>query len=50
MKIRAEVEEQESIKADEVITKTPDYWFLDGSVMLDGSRSFNSIYRKEEIE
>jgi hypothetical protein len=50
MKVHAEVEEQENIDAAEVITKTPDYWFLDGSVMLDGSRSFNSIYRKEGIE
>lgn len=33
-----------------VITKTRDFWFLDGSVLLDGSRNFNTIYRKESIE
>lgn len=33
-----------------VTTKTADYWFLDGSVMLDGSRRLNSIYREENIE
>lgn len=33
-----------------ITTKTPDYWLLDGSVKLDGSRRLNSIYKKEEIE
>lgn len=33
----------------EVITKTRNYWFLDGKRSLDGSRNFNSIYRKETI-
>ncbi|MCM1104889.1 MAG: YmfQ family protein [Clostridium sp.] len=33
-----------------VTTKTPDYWYLDGSVMMDGSRRFNSVYREEDIE
>lgn len=33
-----------------VITKTADYWYLNGSVMLDGSRRLNSIYREEDIQ
>lgn len=33
-----------------VTTKTADHWFLDGSVVLNGSRRFNSIYREEDIE
>lgn len=28
-------------------TKSKDYWLFDGSVKMDGSRKFNSIYRKE---
>lgn len=27
--------------------KSKDYWLLDGSVKMDGSRKFNSVYRKE---
>ncbi len=30
-----------------VETKSRDYWLFDGSVKMDGSRKFNSIYRKE---
>ena len=34
-----------------VITKkesgSKDYWLLDGSVKMDGSRKFNSVYREE---
>lgn len=30
-----------------VETKSKDYWLFDGSVKMDGSRKFNSIYRKE---
>lgn len=33
----------------EVIIKTRNYWFLNGKRALDGSRNFNSIYRKETI-
>ena len=33
-----------------VETKTRDYWFLNGRLPFDGSRRFNSIYRKEIIE
>lgn len=33
-----------------VITKkesgSKDYWLLDGSVKMDGSRKFNSVYRE----
>lgn len=32
-----------------VVTKTRDYWFFDGELTLNGSRSLNSIYRKEII-
>ena len=32
------------------ITKTRDYWFLDGNIKFDGSRNLNSIYRKESVE
>lgn len=30
-------------------TKSPGRWFLDGAVPLDGTRSLDSIYKKEEI-
>lgn len=30
-----------------VETKSKDYWLFDGSARMDGSRKFNSIYRKE---
>ena len=30
-----------------VETKSRDYWLFDGSVKMDGSRKFNSIYREE---
>lgn len=33
-----------------VVTKTRDFWFLDGALSLNGTRSLNSIYRKETIE
>lgn len=32
-----------------VITKTRDYWFLDGELTLNGARNLNSIYRKEIV-
>ncbi len=34
----------------EVITKTPDYWFFNGAVKMDGSRKYNSMYIKERME
>lgn len=40
----------ERIGEAEVITKTPDYWLLDGSVLLDGSRKLDSIFYKETME
>lgn len=30
-----------------VETKSKDYWLFDGSARMDGSRKFNSVYRKE---
>ncbi len=30
-----------------VETKSRDYWLFDGSVKMDGSRKFNSVYREE---
>lgn len=51
LQFQLEVKEpNEQIDNVEVITKTPDYWFFDGTLDLDGSRAFNSIYRKEVIE
>ncbi len=48
VKFLAEVDGMtEQIKDVEVITKTPDYWLLDGSVMLDGSRKLDAIFYKE---
>ena len=34
----------------EIIIKTRDYSFLDGSITLNGKRKLNSIYRKEQIQ
>lgn len=34
----------------QVITKTRNYWFFDGSNTLDGKKNLNSIYRKEYIQ
>ncbi len=42
--------ELEAVDNITVETKSRDYWFLDGAYMLDGSRSLNSIYRKEAVE
>lgn len=42
--------EQETVTNATVETKTRNYWFLDGSLLLDGARNFNSIYRKETAE
>ena len=42
--------EQETMADATVVTKTWDYWFLDGALSFDGSRSLNSIYRKEAVE
>ena len=33
-----------------VITRTKDCWFFDGSVKMDGSACFNSIYKEEKAE
>lgn len=42
--------EQETVENVTAETKTSDYWFFDGTVLLDGSRKFNSIYRKEAVD
>lgn len=34
----------------QVITKTRNYWFLDGCNTLNGKKNLNSIYRKEYIQ
>ncbi len=49
VKIRTKIRLCEDMKVS-VTTKTADHWYLDGSVMLDGSRSLNSVYREEDIE
>ena len=41
---------QEKIGSVEVETYTRNYWFLDGSIVLDGSRKLNSRYEKENVE
>lgn len=41
---------QETVGNVTVETKTRDYWFLDGALLLDGTRNLNSIYRKEVAE
>lgn len=41
---------QETVGNVTVVTKTRDYWFLDGTVLLDGSRKLNSIYKEEAAE
>ncbi len=43
-------EGREEIANVAIETKTRDYWFLDGALSLNGTRSLNSIYRKEVIE
>lgn len=40
----------ESVGNLSVETKSKEYWFFDGSVPLDGSRKFNSVYRKETVQ
>lgn len=46
----APIEEKYNELQAEVITKTWNYRFLDGSVSLNGSRNLDSIYRKEQIQ
>ena len=42
--------QEEKVEDVTVETKTRDYWFLNSSMLFDGSRRFNSIYRKETVE
>lgn len=46
----APIGERDNELRAEVITKTWNYRFLDGSVSLNGSRNLDSIYRKEQIQ
>lgn len=39
----------ETIGEMTVETKTADYWLFDGSILMDGSRGFNSKYKKEVV-
>ena len=41
---------RETVADVTVVTKTWDYWFLDGALSFDGARNLNSIYRKEAAE
>lgn len=41
---------QEAIENITVEVKTSDHWFFDGIVLLDGTRKFNSVYRKEAVD
>lgn len=40
----------ENIGSITMTVKTHDYWFLDGSIKLDGVRNLNAVYEKEAIE
>lgn len=42
--------EQETVANITTETKTRDYWFLNGTLLLKGVRNLNSIYRKEVAE
>lgn len=44
------IEREDADVEAQVITKTRNYWFLDGSNTLDGKKNLNSIYRKEYIQ
>lgn len=52
LSVRSEMDfsEQETVANATVKIKTRDYWFLDGQSLLNGTRSLNSIYRKETVE
>lgn len=44
------IKREDSDVSVQVITKTRNYWFFDGSNMLNGKKNLNSIYRKEYIQ
>lgn len=50
LSLRSEVRSLETVSNITVETKSRNYWFLDGTYALDGSRNLNSIYRKEAAE
>lgn len=41
---------QETVDNLVIETRTEDCWFYDGSVLLDGSKKLNSVFRKETVE
>ena len=40
----------ETVANATVKTRSRNCWFLDGSLLLDGTRNLNSIYKKEEVK
>ncbi len=46
----ADMSSMETVDKITVETKSRNYWFLDGALLLNGARSLNSIYRKEVAE
>lgn len=44
------IEREDEDAEVQVVTKTRNYWFLDGCNTLNGKKNLNSIYRKEYIQ
>ena len=50
LQLGVEIEEpKERFEDIKVISHSRNYWFFDGSVAMDGSRNFDSVYREEDI-
>lgn len=47
---RFDIEREDEDAEVQVVTKTRNYWFLDGCNTLNGKKNLNSIYRKEYIQ
>lgn len=47
---RFSIEREDEDAEVQVVTKTRNYWFLDGCNTLNGKKNLNSIYRKEYIQ
>lgn len=47
---RSGIEREDEDAEVQVVTKTRNYWFLDGCNTLNGKKNLNSIYRKEYIQ
>lgn len=47
---RVGIEREDEDAEIQVVTKTRNYWFLDGCNTLNGKKNLNSIYRKEYIQ